>query len=87
MWLALANYVVHRDVARGSWIHTRSIVRHHAVAPAGSLATLTSVVVERFDTKAGERAVLDVHIGVDGVSVATLEHHAIVALPGAAPRR
>lgn len=86
VWAALANYVVHRDVARGSWIHTRSIVRHHATAPAGAVATLTSVVVERFDSRAGERAVLDVRIEVDGLAVATLEHHAIVALPGAPPR-
>lgn len=87
VWPALANYVVHRDVARGSWIHTRSIVRHHATAPAGTVASLTSVVVERSDSRAGERAVLDVRIEVDGRAVATLEHHAIVALPGAAARR
>ena len=87
VWPALANYVVHRDVARGPWIHTRSIVRHHATAPAGAQATLTSVVVERFDSRAGERAVLDVRIEVAGIPVATLEHHAIVALPGVAPGR
>jgi len=86
VWPALANYVVHRDVARGSWIHTRSIVRHHATAPANALAVITSVVVERFDSRAGERAVLDVRIEVDGLPVATLEHHAVVALPGAPPR-
>jgi hypothetical protein len=86
VWPALANYVVHRDVARGPWIHTRSIVRHHATARSGALATLTAVVVDRFDSRAGERAVLDVRIEVDGIPVATLEHHAIVALPGAAPR-
>jgi len=86
VWAALANYVVHRDVARGSWIHTRSIVHHHATAPADALAVIASVVVERFDSRAGERAVLDVRIDVDGVTVATLEHHAIVALPGAPPR-
>ena len=87
VWPALANYIVHRDVARGPWIHTRSIVRHHATAPAGAEATLTSVVVERFDSRAGERAVLDVRIEVAGIPVATLEHHAIVALPGAGPGR
>lgn len=83
VWPALANYVVHRDVARGSWIHTRSVVRHHATAAAGVVATIESVVVERTDSRAGERAVLDVRILVDGNPVATLEHHAIVALPGA----
>lgn len=87
VWPALANYVVHRDVARGSWIHTRSIVRHHAIAAPGALATVHAVVVERTDSRSGERAVLDVRIEVDGRPVATLEHHAIVALAGAEPPR
>jgi hypothetical protein len=82
VWPALANLVVHSDVARGSWVHTRSIVRHHATADAGSTAVVTGVVVERFSTRAGERAVLDVQIEVAGTVVATLEHEAIVALPG-----
>ena len=30
VWPALANHLVHAEVARGSWIHTRSIIRHHA---------------------------------------------------------
>jgi acyl dehydratase len=55
-------------------------VRHHGLAHAGALATVRSVVVERFASH-GERAVLDVAIEVDGVVVATLEHEAIVALP------
>jgi MaoC like domain len=84
VWPALANYVVHREVARGSWIHTRSIIRHHATARDGAVATVHAVVVERIDSRAGERAVLDVRIEVEGRPVATLEHHAIVALPGAA---
>jgi hypothetical protein len=80
VWPALANQVVHADVARGSWIHTRSIIRHHAIAPAGALADVHAVVVRRFEAH-GERAVLDVCIEVDGTVVATLEHEAIVALP------
>ncbi len=80
VWPALANHVVHTEVARGSWIHTRSIVRHHATAAAGATAVVRAVVVRRFVAH-GERAVLDVEIEVDGVVVATLEHEAIVALP------
>ena len=80
VWPALANHLVHAQVARGSWIHTRSIVRHHALAPAGATAVARGVVVRRFEAH-GERAVLDVWIEVDGVVVATLEHEAIVALP------
>jgi acyl dehydratase len=79
VWPALANHVVHTEIARGSWIHTRSIVRHHAVAPEGSHAEVHATVVRRFESH-GERAVLDVHIVVDGIAVASLEHEAIVAL-------
>ena len=80
VWPALANHVVHTEVARGSWIHTRSIVRHHALARGGSTADVHAVVVRRFESH-GERAVLDVRIEVDGELVASLEHEAIVALP------
>ena len=71
-----------RSLVRGAWIHTRSIVAHHDVAPVGATALLEAVVVRRFE-RHGERAVVDVRISVDGDSVATLEHEAIVALPGA----
>lgn len=80
VWPALANDVVYNQVARGSWIHMRSIVRHHALAHEGATAELSSVVVRRFESH-GERAILDVHILVEGVVVASLEHEAIVALP------
>ena len=80
VWPAIANQVVHTQVARGSWIHTRSIVRHHALARAGTTATVRAVVVRRFQAH-GERAVLDVVIESDGRAVASLEHEAIVALP------
>jgi acyl dehydratase len=80
VWPALANHVVHAQVARGSWIHTRSTVRHHALAPAGATVVVDGVVVYRFQSH-GERAVLDGRIEVAGTVVATLEHEAIVALP------
>jgi hypothetical protein len=84
VWPALANHIVHVDVARGAWIHTRSIIRHHGIARAGATATVHAVVVERFD-RSGERAVLDVRIDVDGRPVATLEHEAIIALARSGP--
>jgi acyl dehydratase len=88
VWPAIANQVVHTQVARGSWIHTRSIVRHHDLAPVGAVALVRSRVVRRFEAH-GERAVLDVEIRIaephgatpGGHLVATLEHEAIVALP------
>ncbi len=80
VWPALANDVVYNYVARGSWVHMRSIIRHHATAKVGTTAELRSVVVRRFESH-GERAVLDVHIVVGGQVVASLEHEAIVVLP------
>ena len=80
VWPALANDIVYNYVARGSWVHMRSIIRHHATAPVGATAELRSVVVKRFESH-GERAVLDVHVVVNNQVVASLEHEAIVALP------
>lgn len=80
VWPGLANAIVHAQVARGSWVHTRSIVRHHALAAPGAVADVHGVVVRRWQAH-GERALLDVRIEVAGTLVATLEHEAIVALP------
>lgn len=78
-WLSLANHVFHRELARGPWVHTRSIVQHHALAHEGATATVRSTVVERFHRR-GERAVAHVEIEVAGTVVATLEHEAIIAM-------
>jgi MaoC like domain len=77
VWPALANYVFHRRLARGPWIHTRSRVRHHATAPEGAAARIDTTVVERF-VRHGERVIADVTITVDDIVVATLEHEAII---------
>ncbi len=77
-WPALANDVFHTQLVRGAWIHTRSIIRHHGVAAVGSVALVEATVVDRFDSRVGERAVADITISVDGRPVATLEHEAII---------
>ena len=79
VWPALANYVFHRQLVRGPWVHTRSIVRHHGLVPVGSEAEISTSVVERF-RRNGERAIADVVIRVDNVVVASLEHEAIIDL-------
>lgn len=80
VWPALGNDIFHNELARGSWVHTRSIIRHHAAVPVGDTAELRSVVVRRFESH-GVRAVVDVHVVVKGEVVASLEHEAIVELP------
>ena len=80
VWPSLANDVMHNQLARGAWIHTRSIIRHHRAVPIGATAVVRSRLVDRFQSH-GERALVDMHITVDDVVVASLEHEAIIALP------
>ena len=80
VWPALANQVFQHHVARGQWIHTRSIIRHHGLVRAGSTAIVNTTVVRRFE-QGGERAIADVHVTVDEKVVASLEHEAIIAMP------
>lgn len=79
VWPSLGNYVFHRQLARGSWIHTRSIVRHFAAVADGAEAEISSTVIERF-RRGGERAIADVVIRVEGRVVAAIEHEAIIDL-------
>jgi acyl dehydratase len=77
VWPALANYVFHRQLARGSWIHTRSVIRHFALVPEGVTARIVSTVIDRISGR-NERAIADVLVLVDDMVVASVEHEAIV---------
>ena len=79
-WPRLANQFCHEQLVDGSWIHVRSHIAHHGLAPVGSRIRATAVVGERFNSRAGERAVLDVRIAADGSPVASIEHEAIIRL-------
>ena len=80
VWPALANTLTRMHLVRGPWIHTRSLIHHHGFGRLGSTATVEGVVTDRFTTRAGERAVLDISIYADGELLASLEHEALVAL-------
>ncbi|WP_040496182.1 MaoC family dehydratase [Ilumatobacter nonamiensis] len=79
-WPRIANQFCHEQLVSGSWIHVRSRITHLDTVEIGSHVDATAVVVERIDSRAGERAVLDVRIGSDGRPVAVIEHEAIIAL-------
>ncbi len=81
VWPAIANNIFSTDLVNGAWIHTRSLIRHHAAGPAGATVDVQATVVDRFDRR-GHRAVVDVLIEHDGRPLATLEHEAIVDLTG-----
>ncbi len=67
-------------LVNGAWVHTRSKISHHDLVQIGSVATVESRVINRFETKTGSRAVVDVSVIVDGKKVAGVEHEAIISL-------
>lgn len=77
VWPRLANHMFHAQLANGAWIHTRSHIRHHALAPLGAKAVVRGRVFDRF-VRRGLRAVADIEIAVEGVVVASIEHEAII---------
>jgi acyl dehydratase len=78
-WPQIANRVFSTDLVNGSWVHTRSIIRHHAACPVGATVDVHATVVDRFE-RGGSRAIADIVIEHDGQSIASLEHEAIVDL-------
>jgi hypothetical protein len=79
VWPAIANDVFSAELVRGSWVHTRSVIRHHGIAHDGDRVVVHAVVVDRF-VRRGERAVVDVSIELDGRPLVTIEHEAIIDL-------
>ena len=80
-WLNLANRVFKENLVTGPWIHVRSRIHHEGVAHAGAEVQIDSVLIDRFDSRAGERALVDMRVHADGTPVATIEHEAIIVLP------
>lgn len=81
VWPALANHIFSTDLVRGAWIHTRSEIRHHGVAQGGDVVDVHTVVTKRFQ-RGGERAVADIRFELDGHTIVSIEHEAIIALDG-----
>ncbi len=79
-WPSIANDVFSTELVSGPWIHTRSIIRHHAPGPVGAVVDVHATVVERFE-RGGRRVIADILIEHEGRPLATLEHEAIVELP------
>lgn len=77
----LGNRATMAGVVDGPWIHVRSRVTHQGLVRLGEKIVVESSLAERFDSRAGERAILDVRISVDGRAVAAVEHESIIRLP------
>lgn len=79
-WANLANSVFIDNLVTGPWIHVRSKIYHEGLATLGSRIHIESHLLERFDSRAGERALVDMRIYADEQPVATIEHEAVIVL-------
>ena len=80
-WANLANAVFIENLVTGPWIHVRSKIYHEGLATLGSHIHIDANLIERFDSRAGERALVDMRIYADDEPVATIEHEAVIVLP------
>lgn len=79
-WANLANEVFIRNLVTGPWIHVRSKIFHQGLARIGENITVESTLVKRFDSRAGERALVDIRFVANDKPVCTIEHEAIIVL-------
>ncbi len=80
IWPSLANRLFKDHLVTGSWIHTRSRIVHQGAAVLGDSLRIRSNVVERFETRAGKRAIVDIAVTVADEPVAMIEHEALIEL-------
>lgn len=80
IWPSLANGVFSAHLISGAWVHTRSRLFHQGLAHVGDEMTIQSTVIDRFESRSGKRAVVDMQITANGQPVARIEHEAIVEM-------
>ena len=80
VWPSLANRVFATQLVDGAWVHTRSRIRHLGEVAPGATVVVESWELDRFSTRTGERAVVDMRMTVEGRLVGAVEHEAIVRL-------
>ncbi len=79
-WANLANSIFRINLVTGPWIHVRSKIYHEGIARLGSNIHVAANLIDRFDSRAGERALVDLRLYADDEPVATIEHEAIIVL-------
>lgn len=81
VWPSLGNRVFKQHLVRGSWVHTRSLITHVALAVRDTPIRIDSTVVDRFETRAGRRAVVDCRVrDEDDKLLCVIEHEALIEL-------
>lgn len=80
VWSCIGNSITKANHVDGPWVHVRSAITHLWPTASDAVVTSTSALVNRFDSRAGERVVLNIEASVDGIPVARIEHESIVRL-------
>ena len=80
VWSCSGNAVTMAFHVNGPWVHVRSAISHLGPVAANATVDLRSALVDRFDSRAGERVVIDIEASVEGRPVARIEHESIVRL-------
>jgi len=80
VWITLANRMFVQQMIDGAWVHTRSRVAHRGTATPGEIVVIEACEIDRFETRSGERAIVQMEMTVDGTVVAEVEHEALVRL-------
>ena len=57
-WANLANSVFIENLVTGPWIHVRSKIYHEGVAQIGATVRAEATLLDRFESRAGERALV-----------------------------
>ena len=80
VWPSIGNSVTKEFYVTGPWVHVRSAITHFGFVAYDAEVTVSSTLVDRFETRAGERVVLNIDASVNGVAVACIEHESIIRL-------
>lgn len=80
VWPSIGNSVTKEFHVTGPWVHVRSAITHVGFVASDAVVTVTSALVDRFETRAGERVVLGIEASVNGTPVARIEHESIIRL-------
>ena len=79
--LGLANRIMVRNFKLGPWIHAGSEVKNLGMARHHDQITMTGRILERFERKGHEFAVLDLALAVHGGHVIQRIRHTVIYLP------
>lgn len=79
-WPCVANRLFADQLVDDGWVHVRSRITHLRAAPRDGEFATRAIVVDRFASRAGTRALVHCLIEVDGQAACFVEHEAIVSL-------